>query len=182
MSNNSRPTGRRVTRLNEASAWITQDLPELRIVPQELWDLAKARQRNLDAREPGLWQRNRPRYLLSGLVKCGMCGGGYAKINATHYGCAASKNKGESFCTNRKAIAREKLESAVLSALQTHLMRDDFLEIFCAEYAKHLNALRAAQDCARNARMGPQAGPARKGARKRPQGYSRGNRGAAGKG
>lgn len=146
-------TGRRVTRLNDESEWTTQELPELRIVPQELWDMAKARQRDLDARAPGMWQRNRPRYLLSGLVKCGVCGGGYAKVNPTHYGCASSKNKGESVCANRKTIARDKLENAVLSALQTHLMRADLLDVFCAEYTKHLNALRAAQDTARKTRI-----------------------------
>jgi DNA invertase Pin-like site-specific DNA recombinase len=146
-------TGRRVTRLNDESEWTTQELPELRIVPQELWDMAKARQRDLDAREPGMWQRNRPRYLLSGLIKCGVCSGGYAKINTTHYGCAASKNKGESICANRKTIARDKLEDAVLSALQTHLMREDLLEVFCGEYTKHLNALRAAENSARNTRI-----------------------------
>ncbi|MCL4676982.1 MAG: recombinase family protein [Alphaproteobacteria bacterium] len=141
-------TGRRVTRLNDESALIRQDLPELRIVPQELWEAAKARQKALDAKAPGLWARNRPRYLLSGLVKCGVCGGGYAKINSTHYGCAASKNKGEAVCGNRKTIARDVLEAKVLSALQTHLMRDDLVQVFCEEYTRHLNRLRAAQDSA----------------------------------
>ena len=141
-------TGRRVTRLNDESALIRQDLPDLRIVPQDLWDAAKARQKALDAKAPGLWARNRPRYLLSGLVKCGVCGGGYAKINSTHYGCASSKNKGESVCGNRKTMAREVLERKVLSALQTHLMRDDLLQVFCEEYTRHLNRLRAAQDSA----------------------------------
>ena len=37
-------TGRRVSRLNPESAWITVDTPDLRIVEQELWDAAKARQ------------------------------------------------------------------------------------------------------------------------------------------
>jgi hypothetical protein len=32
-------------------------------------------------------------------------------------------------------------------------MRDDLLEIFCAEYTKHFNALRAAQDSARKTRI-----------------------------
>ncbi|MGE0132384.1 MAG: recombinase family protein [Blastocatellales bacterium] len=141
-------TGRRVTRLNDEAAIIRQALPELRIVPQDLWDAAKARQKALDARAPGLWQRNRPRYLLSGLVRCGVCGGGYAKINSSQLGCAASKNKGEAVCGNRKTIKREALEQKVLAALQTHLMRDDLVQIFCEEYASHLNRLRAAQETA----------------------------------
>jgi hypothetical protein len=146
-------TGRRVTRLNDESDWITQQIPELRIVPQALWDKAKTRQKELDARTPGLWRRKRPRYLLSGLVQCGECRGGFSKINHTHYGCSASRNKGESVCTNRKTMAREKLERAVLSALQTHLMRDDLVEVFCQEYTNHLNALCAEQDRARKSRV-----------------------------
>lgn len=141
-------TGKRVTRLNDESALIRLSLPDLRIVPQDLWEAAKLRQKNLDAKGDGLWRRNRPHYLLSGLLRCGVCGGGYAKINSSHYGCAASKNKGEAICANRKTIKREVLEEKILSALQTHLMRDDLLHIFCAEYTRHLNHLRAAQDCA----------------------------------
>ena len=141
-------TGKRVTRLNDETALIRQALPELRIVPQDLWEAAKARQKALDAKAPGLWARNRPRYLLSGLVKCGVCGGGYAKINDTHLGCAASKNKGETVCGNRKTIKRTALEGKVLAALETHLMRDDLLAIFCAEYTTHRNRLLAAQDTA----------------------------------
>jgi site-specific DNA recombinase len=139
-------TGKRVTRLNNESEWISQEIPELRIVSEALWDKAKGRQSKLDARKPGLWRRNRPRYLLSGLIKCGECGGGYSKINTTHYGCSVTRNKGESVCTNRKTISRERLEGAVLSALQTHLMRADLVEVFCQEYAQHLNELSAAQD------------------------------------
>ena len=145
-------TGRRVTRLNDEGEWIRQEVPELRIVPQELWDRAKARQKKLDERRPGLWRTNRPRYLLSGLIKCGECGGGYSKINTTHYGCSASRNKGESVCTNRKTIAKDTLEGAVLTALQTHLMREDLVETFCQEYAQHLNELRTAQHRAQRAK------------------------------
>jgi DNA invertase Pin-like site-specific DNA recombinase len=146
-------TGKRVTRLNPESEWISQDVPELRIVPQKQWDKAKARQMGLDARKPGLWRRNRPRYLLSGLIECGECGGGYSKISATHYGCSAARNKGKSVCGNRKTIAKEKLEGAVLSALQKHLMREDLVEVFCQEYLDQLNKLRAERDRAQRSRI-----------------------------
>ena len=86
---------------------------------------------------------------LFGNIACPVCGGGYAKVNETHDGCAASKNKGASVCGNRKTIAREKLEDAVVSALRTHLLRDDLLEIFCSEYTNHLNSLRSSQESAR---------------------------------
>ena len=37
-------TGKRVSRLNPASAWVTKEVPELRIVDQALWDQVKVRQ------------------------------------------------------------------------------------------------------------------------------------------
>ena len=134
-------TGKRLSRQNDESEWIRKSIPELRIVPDNLWNAAKARQKTLDKTKPALWQTNRPRYLLSGLTKCGVCGGGYSKINSTHYGCSASKNKGEAVCANRKTIKREILEDYVLSALKTRLMRDELVEVFCAEYTRHLNML-----------------------------------------
>ena len=140
-------TGKRLSRQNPQSEWIRKDVPELRILPDNLWNAAKARQKTLDKAKPALWQTNRPRYLLSGLTKCGVCGGGYSKINSTHYGCSASKNKGEAVCANRKTIKREILEDYVLDALKTRLMRDELVEIFCAEYTKHLNMLNSQKKC-----------------------------------
>ncbi len=134
-------TGKRVARFNAQTKWIRKAIPELRIIPEELWNAVKERQRALDKAKPALWQTNRPQYLLSGLTKCGRCGGGYSKINSSHYGCSASKNKGEAVCTNRKTIKREVLEDYVISALKTRLMREELIEIFCTEYTKHLNIL-----------------------------------------
>jgi len=134
-------TGKRLSRQNDESEWIRKDMPELRILTDDLWNTAKARQKALDKAKPALWQTNRPQYLLSGLTKCGVCGGGYSKINSSHYGCSASKNKGEAVCVNRKTIKREILEDYVLSALKTRLMREELVEVFCAEYTKHLNML-----------------------------------------
>ncbi len=136
-------TGKRVTRLNDPSEWIIQDVPEQRIVDPELWEAVKARQKTLDRKSTALWQTNRPQYLLSGLTKCGVCGGGYSKINSTQYGCSAAKNKGDSVCDNRRTIKRETLEGYVLDGLQGHLMREELVNVFCKEYTKHLSTLHA---------------------------------------
>ena len=37
-------TGKRVSRLNPRADWVVQEVPELRIVEQGLWDAVKARQ------------------------------------------------------------------------------------------------------------------------------------------
>jgi len=61
-------SGRRVSRLNPESEWVIADLPELRIVPQELWDKVKSYQASLD-RKPQLGVKRRPPNLLSFLLK-----------------------------------------------------------------------------------------------------------------
>jgi DNA invertase Pin-like site-specific DNA recombinase len=141
-------TGKRVSRYNPESEWIRQSVPDLRIVPQELWDAAKARQSELDKRSGNLGARKRPQYLLSGLLVCGCCGGGYSKINSERYGCSSARNKGASVCANKQTIKRDVLEGKVLSALQEHLMRDDLVQVFYEEYTSHMNDLRTAHNAA----------------------------------
>jgi site-specific DNA recombinase len=141
-------TGKRVSRLNPEEKLVTKDVPDLRIVPQELWERVKVRQdsvalgKSTKNQEVGFWDRRRPRYLLSGLVKCAECGSGYAKISQSHFGCAGARNKGT--CNNRKSVRRDILEETVLRGLQDRLMTEEHLDLFCKEYTKELNASRAA--------------------------------------
>ena len=140
-------TGKRVTRMNPECEWIRKNVPHLRIVPQNLWDAAKARQKSLDSKgKIAPWAKRRPRYLFSGLLKCGQCGGGYSKISQEHYGCSQSRNKGAAVCDNRKTIRRDFLENTVLHAVQDHLVNAELLDVFCKEYTKHSNLLRRDQN------------------------------------
>ena len=142
-------TGRRISKLNDASQWVVQDIPELRIVPQDLWDKVKARQTNVkrDTRpdvdtgtDKPFWERRRPRFLLSGLAKCGACGASYVKINASLFGCAAARDRGT--CNNHLHIRIGDLEAAVLDGLRNRLMDPDLFKIFCEEFHREVNRLR----------------------------------------
>ncbi len=99
----------------------------------------------LDKKSGPLGAKKRPQYLLSGLLVCGQCSGGYSKINTDRYGCSTSRNKGTCVCSNKITIRGDVLEDAVLSALETHLMRDELVQVFCEEYQKSLNQLRSDQ-------------------------------------
>ena len=138
-------TGKRVSRQNPDSALIVNDVPALRIVEQALWDKVKARQQGLKDKQAkdkaGFWDRRRPRYIFSGLMKCGECGGGFVKISEHYFGCATARNKGT--CGNLTAIKRDVLEETVLGGLQQHLMDPTLIDIFCVEYTRHLNRLRS---------------------------------------
>ncbi len=74
-------TGKRVSRPNPPSEWVTTSVPELRIVDDEVWDQVKARQvkmrRATSNGDPKRFnQARRPKYLFSGLTKCAECGAG----------------------------------------------------------------------------------------------------------
>eukprot|EP00820_Chromera_velia_P001549 Cvel_2793.t1-p1 / transcript=Cvel_2793.t1 / gene=Cvel_2793 / organism=Chromera_velia_CCMP2878 / gene_product=hypothetical protein / transcript_product=hypothetical protein / location=Cvel_scaffold113:1595-3097(-) / protein_length=501 / sequence_SO=supercontig / SO=protein_coding / is_pseudo=false len=133
-------TGKREARPNPESEWVITEAPELRIVEQALWDQVKAHQKSLEHSKAGFWSAQRPKGLLSGITKCGCCGGGYSKISATHVGCSTARNKGT--CHNRMSMKLEKLEEMVIGALRERLMDRELCEEFCAEYTAHLNRLR----------------------------------------
>ncbi len=142
-------TGKRLARLNPPSEWITKDVPELRIVDDELWQAAKARQTSVHRKwssakeERRFNQFRRPKYLFSGLTKCGECGAGFIVYSREHLGCFGARDRGS--CTNRLTIRRQEVEERVLRALREKLMRQDFFDEFCREFAKEMNRLRMEQ-------------------------------------
>ena len=134
-------TGRVLRRLNPKEDWVINQAPEMRIVPQEIWDAVKKKQANLSHGGSGkFWDAQRPRYLLSGLLKCGDCGGSYSRKGNNRYGCSTFTNKGT--CQNRLLVKHETLEASVLNALQHYLMNQEALSIFCEEYTQHVNRMR----------------------------------------
>ncbi|WP_330220246.1 MULTISPECIES: recombinase family protein [unclassified Sulfitobacter] len=142
-------TGKRLSRLNPPDQWIVQDVPHLRIIDDDLWQKVKARQdatalgKQDKSKAEGFWDRRRPRFLLSGLIKCGCCGSTFVKISQQHFGCASARNKGT--CESKRTIRRDVLEASVLNGLQHRLMDDKLLAVFCEEYTRHMNALRMAE-------------------------------------
>ena len=141
-------TGKRQARPNPEEEWAIQDVPELRLMDDELWESVKARQAKnriaLDAKGRAdvskVHRRRRPKFLFSGLTKCACCGGGYSAISATLIGCSTARNKGT--CDNRVNIRRDDLESRVLNALRTRLVDPALFARFCEVFTQEVNRLR----------------------------------------
>ena len=140
-------TGKRVARPNPESEWVIHEVPELRIIDQDLWEAVKAKQGEINRHDTPLWRKNRPKNLFSHLLKCGCCGGGYSLVSQTHLGCSRARDKGT--CDNRRTMSREKLEADILHALQARLMDPDLCAAFCEEYTKHLDELRRQRNAQR---------------------------------
>ena len=138
-------------RLNPQSEWVKVDVPELRIIDDDLWQAVKERQaalakayakqitasRNVIAK--ALNATHRPRTLLSGLLVCGCCGGSYARRGQDRYACMTHIRSGG--CTNRRTIARERLEARVLDGLKQKLMVPEVAAEAMRAYADETNRL-----------------------------------------
>jgi site-specific DNA recombinase len=138
-------TGKRVSRPNPPSDWVTTAVPELRIVDDELWNEVKTRQAEMrrvaSNGDPKQFSRaRRPKYLFSGLTKCAECGGGYVMYWRDRLACFSARSRGT--CTNRLTISRQEVEERVLVALRDKLMGRDLFQDFCHEYVRELNRLR----------------------------------------
>ncbi len=140
-------TRKRVSQLNPPDEWIATEVPELRVIDENLWARAQALQesRSRETR-PDIgggpdWRHRRPKHLLSGLIKCAACGGGMTLLSRVYYGCAASRNKGT--CANRLTMRLDRLEEAVLRGLQSHLLTPELTATFVREYTAEVNRLRS---------------------------------------
>jgi DNA invertase Pin-like site-specific DNA recombinase len=95
-------TGKRVSRPNPTDQWMTAEAEQLRIVDAETWRRVQER---LGARA-GKPHRARPVHLLSGLIKCGCCGSGYAACGTDKRGTSliCSRMRETGLCQNTKRV------------------------------------------------------------------------------
>ena len=145
-------TGKRVSRLNPESEWIIKDVPELRIVDDELWHSVRVRQGEIAEKFANVTEAvrkhhkknrlngtRRPKSLLSGLVFCGCCGGPYSLRGADRFACSNHISKGA--CSNSRTIPREDLEARVLSGLKDRMMAPEIVKEAMRAYAEETNRL-----------------------------------------
>jgi DNA invertase Pin-like site-specific DNA recombinase len=134
-------SGTKAVRRRPESQWIRVDAPDLRIIPEDLWDAAHARidqHRHLYSRSSTGQLLGRPKhlddlrdspYLLSGLAKCTECGGSLVALTrdakkeqrVPFYGCAYHHQRGKTVCRNGLLIKQSILDHAVLDALTAAL-------------------------------------------------------------
>ena len=140
-------TGKREARVNPTDQWEHRSIPELRIVEQAVWDRVKARQSaasfemGRDDSGNALNRTHRRRFVLSGLLRCSVCGGGYTIMAKDRYGCAAHTKSGT--CINGSTISRASVEERVLGSLRDRMLSPDLVATFIQSYQAELAAERA---------------------------------------
>ena len=124
--------------------WITIEAPEQRIVSEAQWlaahgRLEQTRQTYLRGTRGHLWGRpadgHESKYLLTGLSRCGLCGGtmivrsrSHGRQRAYFYACSSFHHRGKTVCTNSLEMRLQDADDAVLSALKRELLDPEILE------------------------------------------------------
>ena len=123
--------------------------PELQIVSDELWRRVKERQESLlsmygRSKRKGLLPRSvTSPYLLSGLLKCGLCGANLIIVTGCgsyghypSYGCSQHFNRGA--CSNAVLIRRDWAEERLLDDLQNQVLKREAIDYVLEEFGKRL--------------------------------------------
>ncbi|MBV9840915.1 MAG: recombinase family protein, partial [Sphingomonadaceae bacterium] len=129
-------------RPNRAETWAMQPVPMLRVIDQAVWDQVQAQ---LEARsQTPIHVQRRPKHLLSGMGRCGICGAGWIRIRSGYWGCAGARNGAG--CTNTRIISDERYEQRVLSGLKERLLDPEAVALFVSEYRAE-SARRDREEC-----------------------------------
>lgn len=120
-----------VSIVEDRAQWIVNDEQRLRIVPQELWDSVKARQRAVARGAGGIQAARTGRKavaLLSGLLVCESCGARFIAVDRAYYGCASLKQGGLAACRNTARVKRERVEALLLAEIEEEILSDEAIE------------------------------------------------------
>jgi hypothetical protein len=140
---------------NPKSDWVIRTDERLRIVPQRLWDRVKARQRaqthNIGERvKRGLSRAHanctgrEPKYLFSGLLKCGKCGSNFVVCNKQSYACGNRVNGGP--CDSGVTIQRNIIEAGLLAGIQRDILAPEIEAEVCRRAMKLAKAKKAPEN------------------------------------
>ena len=123
--------GKKNKRVRQQSEWIQVEVPNLRIVSDELWErVQQVNQQMKDKlygrRLGGLNRTAQSRtYLFSNLMNCGLCGGKFSVIiggeaSKVRYGC--KNHRFRDTCSNRLTIKWHPLEEQLIAAISKNLL------------------------------------------------------------
>jgi site-specific DNA recombinase len=143
-------SGRRIQRLRPRSEWKVSQAPRLRIISDELWQSVQNRRRTIaeysgSGKKNGLCSRSfSARYLLSGFLKCGLCGSNLVMVSGRgqadwgKYGCPLHHLRG--ICDNPLLLQRAKLEREILAGLENSVLREEIVSYAIEEFGRQLRA------------------------------------------
>lgn len=125
-------SGKRKRRMHPRSKWITHNDESLRIVTDAQFQRAqRATRLGSDQR---LKSGGKPKYLLSGLLECAVCGSHYILADPRSYAC--SGYIGGQTCGNSTRVRREAVEEIILDPLRKDLLAPSRVKRMAEEIAR----------------------------------------------
>jgi site-specific DNA recombinase len=149
----NRENGKTEQRPRPESEWARVEVPELRIVSDELWQAAREQNRRVREKHgpKRLGGMNRTKtsrlYLFSSLLECGLCSANMVIVAGqapnARYGCPNHRYRG--VCKNSVTIPQRKLEQQLLAALSANLLDPRLAEERVQSFRNQLKATLAAE-------------------------------------
>jgi site-specific DNA recombinase len=121
-------TGKRIYRRKPETDWRKKEIPEQRIVSDELWESVQERFRVIRKMSVGRTKSGRvlaSPYLFTGLLECAECHGNITVVSGARkgrayrrYGCSMHAHRGNKVCTNSLLVPQPVLETQLLAGLE----------------------------------------------------------------
>ncbi|MGO9639893.1 MAG: recombinase family protein, partial [Candidatus Acidiferrales bacterium] len=150
-------TGKRIYRRRPAGEWRRAEIPEQRIVSEELWNRTHERLKLVQELYGVREGKRRGRaaaspYLFTGLLVCSECGGSITIVSGrcrkrgdSRYGCSGHAQRGDSVCRNALLIRRMDLERQLIAGLQKTVLHPDVIDFTLARFEEELAKTLAAR-------------------------------------
>lgn len=148
----SQETGKRIYRRKPQSEWRRREIPEQRIVSEELWTAVRRRMQIVEqlydcgpGKRPRLGRTAGSPYLFTGLLECADCRGSVTVVSGqwknrsdSRYGCSMHAYRGDRVCANNLLVGRGALEKQLLAGLQEKVLHPDVIEYTLARFEQEL--------------------------------------------
>jgi hypothetical protein len=127
--------------------WVRIEVPELRIVDDELWNAVRARDKHTERVTGDAHKGNKARYLLSGIGRCAECGGPMRVDNGKSsyenlrvYNCAWHRDRGKGACGNGLRRPISAVDATIIRWIQENVLREEVIVEALAELRRRLTA------------------------------------------
>ncbi len=128
-------SGKRLRRERPRSEWHEYRDESLRIISDETYERAQRRSRDIANPDKRLKRGGKVKYLLSGLLKCNVCGANYILTSKTSYQCSGSVGGA---CDNKVRVRRDLVETSILDPVLKELLSPERVDRMAREIKKRL--------------------------------------------
>jgi hypothetical protein len=141
-------TGQKISRARPESEWVRVEVPEWRIVDEDLWgrverQIKTVNERFGNARCGGFSRTERSKqYLFSGFLSCGLCGSNIIIVSGgglrgyVKYGCPSHRYRG--VCSNNVLIRQDRMEEQLIQGLTQKVLQPELIDHLFQRFTEEL--------------------------------------------